>query len=71
MTCFVQRAADRADAPVHHVARRDQIGARRGIRDRRAGEEGKRAVVVDLVPVQDSAVAVVGVLAETDVRPEK
>ena len=35
---FVQRLADAADAAVHHVGRRDDVGAGGGVRERRAHE---------------------------------
>ena len=62
-----QRLADRTDAAVHHVARRDGVGARVDVRDRRPREEVERLVVHDLAVAQDAAVAVRGVLAEADV----
>ena len=43
----VERRADRADAPVHHVARRDHVGARARVRDGGAREQLERRVVVD------------------------
>ena len=40
-----QRRADRADAAVHHVARRDDVGAGLGVADRGAREQLERRVV--------------------------
>ena len=39
---LVERGAQRADAPVHHVARRDDVGAGRGLGDRGAREQLER-----------------------------
>ena len=43
----VERLADRADASVHHVAGRDDVGAGLRLRDGGAGEQLERRVVVD------------------------
>ena len=64
---LVERLADRADASVHHVRRRDDVGAGRRVRDGGAHELLDRRIVRDLVVDDDAAVAVVGVLAEADV----
>ena len=65
---LVERRADRADAAVHHVARRDHVGAGARLRDRGARQQLERRVVVDVAVVaQDAAVAVVGVLAQAHV----
>ena len=64
----VELRAQRAHAAVHHVAGRHGVGAGRGVRDRRAGEQLERDVVVHLpVLAHDSAVAVRGVLAQAHV----
>ena len=66
--CVVERGAQRADAAVHHVARRDDVGAGRGLRDGGAREQLERGVVVDVaVLAQHAAVAVGGVLAQAQV----
>ena len=39
---LVERCADGADAPVHHVGRRDEIGARDGVRQRRLRPRARR-----------------------------
>ena len=62
-----QLLADRGDPPVHHVARRDDVGAGLDVRDGRARDQLERRVVVDLPVRDDAAVAVRGVLAEADV----
>jgi hypothetical protein len=67
---LVERLPDRAHAAVHHVGRRDHVGARARMRQRLGGEHGQRGVVVDLVPAQHAAVPVVGVLAEAHVGDE-
>ena len=68
----VQRGAERAHAAVHHVARRDGVGAGLGLGDRRAGEQLERLVVVDdAVGAQHAAVAVRGVLAQAEVGDDQ
>ena len=60
--------AERAHAAVHHVARRDDVGAGARVGDGRAREQLERDVVVDLAVVaQHAAVAVRGVLAQAHV----
>jgi hypothetical protein len=64
----VERGADRGDLAVHHPARRDDLAARAGLRDRGGGVALERRVVVDLAGVREqAAVAVVGVLVEAQV----
>ena len=65
-----QRFANRADAAVHHVARRDHVGTGLDVTHGCADEQVERRVVVDLLAVEHPAVSVRGVLAETDVRDE-
>ena len=48
---------------VHHVARRDHVGARLGVRDRRLRKELERDVVVHLAVADDATVPVRRVLA--------
>src|SRR5262249_53798216 len=67
----VERSAERGDAPVHHVARADGVGARVGVADRRAPEQLERLVVHDAVLVDDAAVPVRRVLAEAHVGEEQ
>ncbi len=64
---LVELVADRADPAVHHVARRDRVGAGLGVGDRRFRQQLDRQVVVDLAVADEAAVAVRGVLAEADV----
>ncbi len=65
---FVQRFANRGDLTVLRGGRRDDVGARfRGLH-RLNAEVLDGEVVVDGVALQDAAVTVAGVLAETDVR---
>ena len=64
----VELGADRADAPVHHVRRGDDVGAGARVADGGPREQLERGVVVDgAVVAQDAAVAVVGVLAQAHV----
>ncbi len=68
---LVERLADGADAAVHHVRRRDDVGAGGGVRDGRSHELLDRRIVGDLVVDDDAAVAVVGVLAQADVGDDE
>ena len=63
----VERLADRPHAPVHHVARGDDVGPGLRVGERLGREDRERRVVVDLPADDRAAVAVVGVLAEADV----
>ena len=65
---LVERGPQRADAAVHHVARRHGVGARLGLGDRGARQQLERLVVVDhAVGAQHAAVAVARVLAQAQV----
>ena len=64
----LERTADRADAPVHHVAGRDDVDAGFGLHQRLAGQHLHRAVVEDVaVFVEQAVLAVAGVRIERDV----
>ena len=64
----VERRADRADAPVHHVGRRHHVGAGVGEDQRLAGQRLDGGVVGDAAGgVQHPVLAVVGVRVEGDV----
>ncbi len=58
---LVERAADGADAAVHHVRGRHQIGAGLGLRHRHARQDLERGVVEDLAVLDQPVVAVGGV----------
>ena len=63
--------ADGGDLAVHHPARRGDVGAGVGLRDRGPGVELEGGVVVDVaVGADDAAVAVVGVLVDAEVGDE-
>ena len=64
---LVERLADRADAAVHHVGRRDDVGAGRGVRQRRAHQLLDGGVVDDLIVDQMPQWPCDGVLAQADV----
>ena len=69
---LVERGADGADAPVHHVARRDHVGARGGLRQRGPRQQLDARVVVDrAVGAQQAAVAVARVLAQAQVGDDE
>ena len=61
----------RADAAVHHVRRRDDVGAGGRVRQRGAHQLLDGRVVGDLVVDDDAAVAVDGVLAQADVGDDE
>ena len=71
----VERRADRADAAVHHVGRRDHVGAGLRVGQRRVGQPRQRSRRCPHPPpsraVERAAVAVVGVLAQADVGPQR
>ena len=71
----IERFADRADAAVHHVARRDKIGAGGGVRERGFHEQFHALVIQDMemvaVDPRDSAMAVAHVFAETDIGDDE
>jgi hypothetical protein len=64
---LVERLADRAHAPIHHVGRRDHVRARFHVRQRRARDEVERRIVHDPPILDHAAVPVAGVLAEAHV----
>jgi hypothetical protein len=69
---LVEGLPNRRDAPVHHVARGDHVGTGIRVDERDAREHLERRVVVDVdhavTPrVENAAVAVVGVLVDTNV----
>ena len=64
---LVQRAADGTDSSVHHIGRCNEIRARTNMRKRRFRQHGQRRVVVHRFSVQNAAVAVAGVFAQTNV----
>jgi hypothetical protein len=66
----VESAADRAHAPLHHVARAHGVRSSLGMAHSRPSEQLERKVVDDLPLVDHTTVAVGGVLAETDVREQ-
>ncbi len=67
--------ADGADAAVHHVAGRDDVGAGFGVAGGGAGEEFERGVVQDadaaFVALDDAAMAVRHVFAQADVGDDQ
>ena len=68
MAFGVELRAQRAHAAVHHVARRNDVGARARMRDRRFRQQLEAQVVVHRAVLQhDAAVAVGGVAAQAHV----
>ena len=66
----VERLADRADAPVHHVGGGDHVGAGLRLHERLADELRDARVVDDLVALHDAVMAVARVGIERDVGDE-
>ena len=52
---------------IHHPAGSHDVGAGPGLADRNFAQQGQRLVVEDLVSVDQAAVSVAGILAETEV----
>ena len=67
----VERAADGADAAVHHVRGRDHVGAGPRVHDGHARQQLERGVVEDLLALDHAAVAVRRVLAQADVGDDE
>ena len=68
MPCPLERLADRGDAAVHHVRRRDDVGTGFGLDQSLVGEDLHRVVVDDVAGHVDQAImAVRGVRIERDV----
>ena len=64
----LERGADRADAAVHHVARRDDVDAGLGLHQRLLGEHGDGLVVDDVAGrVEQAVLAVARERVEGDV----
>ncbi len=63
----VERVADRPDAAVHHVGRRDDVGAGRRLTQRRGRHLLDRLVVDDDALAQDAVMAVAGERVERGV----
>ena len=70
-TICVERLANCADAPVHHVARRHHVRAGRSMRERRFYQKFHSLVVENMeviaVNARDAAVAVAHVFAQADI----
>ncbi len=65
---LIQRLTNRDNKTIHHVRRRDDVGARLCLRDRRASEQIERRVVQHFAVFDHSAMSVVGVFAQAVVR---
>ena len=64
---FVERVPDFGHPAVHHVRWRDHVRPCLGVGQRGPGQEIQRGVVVDGMPFDDAAMAVIGVFAQTDI----
>ena len=67
MTICFQSRADGADAPIHHVGRRDDIASGLSLDQRLAHEHFERFVICDIVVDQKTVMAVAGVGIERHV----
>ena len=63
----IERRADRADAAVHHVGRRDDVAAGLGLHQRLLDQHRDRLVVDDDAVAHQAVVAVAGIGIERDV----
>ena len=61
MACLVKRAADLADAAVHHVRRRDDLTARIRLANRLLAKDGDGFVVGNLPVAKHAVMAVAGI----------
>ena len=64
----VQRIPDGAHPSVHHVRRGHDVGPGAGMTERGSDQGTERQVIVDVATFDQSAMAVIGVRAEADVR---
>ena len=65
---FVESLTHGGDTAVHHIGGRDDVGTGLGEGDSLTAEIGERGIIVHgVVVVEDTAVAVIGVLAHTDI----
>ena len=68
MIAFViEKLADGPDASIHHVGRRHHVRSGLNVRQRRTLQQLERQVVDNVLPLHDSAMAVVSIFAQTDV----
>ena len=63
----IELSANRGDASVHHVGGCDDARPRARMGERRVGQAFETGVVVDLLPVEKPAVAMIRVLTQTHV----
>ena len=66
----IERLADGADAPVHHVGRRDDVGTGLGLDQRLHHQPLDRCVVDDLLALHDAVMAVAGIGVERHIGDE-
>ena len=70
MAFLVKLMANRPNAAVHHVARRDRVCTGVAMGDRDLGQELDRDVVVHLALAHEAAVPMRGIGAQTHVRDD-
>ena len=68
---MIERRANRADLAVHHAGGRDHVGAGRRLRGGDPLVDLEGAVVVDPLPIENAAVAMVRVLAQAEIGDEQ
>ena len=64
---FIEHFSNCADAAVHHVRRRDNVGAGARVRKRLLRQNLECRVIRHFSVLDDAAVAVIGVFAQADV----
>ena len=66
----IEAFADRADAAIHHVGRRDDVAAGFGLNERLADQHGDGLVVEDDVVAQQAVMAVAGIGIERHIAKD-
>ena len=66
----IERAADGADPPVHHVGRRDDVAARLRLDQRLLDQDLNGLVVEDFAAPQQAVMAVAGIGIERDIAED-
>jgi hypothetical protein len=66
----IERAADGADSPIHHVGRGDHIAASLGLHKRLPAEHCDRFIVDDVAVAKEPVMAVAGIGVECDVTDD-
>ena len=71
MTIGIECVADPTYTPIHHIRWSDDVAARVGVDQGLPDQQVQCAVVVDITPVQEAAMAVIGVFAQTHIGDDE